>query len=247
MFKSLDDYTKEDWLIANTHGGLDPESEIYRIFRVDFLLKDLREGTNTLVNPCYETQGDDLENPLKHTSFKVDGADHRLFRGMMAEYYAQSWSLDPVDWGTFGEGHDVIRVRVKAGRLFDRLMDQDDPFCSLYYHIGIIAYDDAQAIRDQLDAASYCDFLDSRGYGLLKTVMKIRSDFQKEKEVRLVYIRSPRDGYNTPLKHAVFGDQKQFCSHQYDWTGVIEGFELGPKNRGAPEEIQIAIKSATRE
>ncbi|WPJ94212.1 hypothetical protein SH580_12285 [Coraliomargarita algicola] len=86
MCKSLDNYTKADWLAANTHGGLSHDTNIYRIFRVDFLLADLNSGKNTLVNPCYETQGDDLENPLKDATFEVDGTQHQLFRSMMAEY-----------------------------------------------------------------------------------------------------------------------------------------------------------------
>jgi len=75
--------------------------------------------------------------------------------------------------------------------------------------------------------------------------MKIRSDFKKEQEVRCVYIRSPRDGYDTPNKHAVFGDQHQFCAHHFDWTDVIEDFEFDPNNLGLSDEIVDAIKSVT--
>jgi len=150
MSKSLDNYTKADWLAANTHGGLDQDTPIYRIFRVDYLLEDIRGNKNTLVNPCYETQGDDLENPLKNAKFQIDGNKHRLFQALMAEYYSQSWSLEKVDWGTFGQGHDVIRVRTQAGKFFDRLMDEGDRFYSLFYHMGLISYHDAQEIRDQI-------------------------------------------------------------------------------------------------
>ena len=230
MCKSLDNYTKADWLVANTPGGLSHDTDIFRIFRVDFLLDDLNGGKNTLVNPCYETQGDDLENPLRNAAFEVDGSQHQLFRGMMAEYYSQSWSLSPSPWGTFGEEQDVVRVRTKAGKLFERLMDEEDQFYSLFYHIGLIAYDDAQDIRDRIGAAHFSEFLDSRGYELLRTVMKIRSDFEKEEEVRLVYIRSPWDGYETPLKHPISGDQNQFCAHQFDWADIIDHFEFDPNN-----------------
>jgi hypothetical protein len=246
MCKSLDSYTKADWLAANTHGKLGHDTPIYRIFRVDYLLADIKAGKNTLVNPCFETQGDDLENPLKNAKFGVDGSQHQLFRGLMAEYYSQSWSLSKVDWGTFGQGNDVVRVRVQAGKLFDRLMDEEDRFYSLFYHMGIISYDDAQAIRDQITNAAISDFLDSRGYELLRTVMKIRSDFQKEQEVRLVYIRSPRDGYTNPNKNPISGDQNQFCACQFDWTDVIEGFEFDPKNQGSSDELTEAIRDANK-
>ncbi|MES2440919.1 MAG: hypothetical protein V4584_17775 [Verrucomicrobiota bacterium] len=241
MHKSLDNYTKADWLAANTHGGLSHETDIYRIFRVDYLLGDINGGKITLVNPCYETQGDDLENPLKDAKFEVDGTQHQLFRGLMAEYYSQSWSLAPIPWGTFGDGKDVIRVRTQVGKLFERLMDERDQFCSLFYHIGLITYDDAQDILGRIKGTHFSEFLDSRGYELLRTVMKIRSDFQKEQEVRLVYIRSPREGYETPNRHPVSGDQNQFCAHQFDWTDIIDDFEFDPKNQGATDEIEAAI------
>ncbi|WPJ94213.1 hypothetical protein SH580_12290 [Coraliomargarita algicola] len=107
--------------------------------------------------------------------------------------------------------------------------------------MSLITYDDAQDIRDGIAAAHFSDFLDSRGYELLRTVMKIRSDFDKEQEVRLVYIRSPRDGYDTPLKHPISGDQNQFCAHQFDWTDIIDDFEFDPNNQGSPDEIEDAI------
>lgn len=164
---------------------------------------------------------------------------------MMAEYYSQSWSLAPIPWGTFGEGKDVIRVRTQAGKLFKRLMDEEDRFYSLFYHMGLITYDDAQDIRDQITGAHFSEFLDSRGYELLRTVMKIRSDFQKEQEVRVVYIRSPREGYEAPQKHPVSGDQNQFCAHQFDWTNIIDDFEFDPKNQGVPDKIEAAIGGVT--
>lgn len=244
MSRSLDKYTKEEWVKANTYGGLSYDTPIFRIFRVDYLLADIKGRKNTLVNPCFETQGDDLENPLKNARFGVGGIHHQLFRGLMAEYYSQSWSLSKVAWGTFSRGYDVIRVCVSAGKLFDRLMDEKDRFYSLFYHMGIISYDDAQEIRDQITNARISDFLDSRGYKLLKTVMKIRSDYRKEQEVRLVYIRSPRNGYETPHKHPISGDQNQFCAHQFDWRNMIESFEYDPQNTSSSDDLTEAIKAA---
>jgi hypothetical protein len=241
MNKSVDSYTKADWMEVNTHGGLSLNADICRVFRVDFLLKDIGDGTNTLVHPCYETQKDDLENPLKVAGVSFDGKRQELFRGLMGEYYSQSWSLKPMPWGIFGEGKDTIRVRCKAGALFDRLIDENDPFYGLYYHMGKITYQDAQEIRDAVAKSDFHDFLDSQGYGLLKTVLKIRSDYKKEEEVRLVYCRSPRKGYAYPGRHRVSGDQNQFCSHLFDWRRLIKDYELNPGNRNPGDEIARAI------
>ena len=244
MIKPLDNYTKHDWLLANIHGAIAPATSIYRIFRCDYLLKDITESKNTLVNPCYETQGDDLENPLNSAEFPIDGLNHRPFKGLMAEYFSQSWSLSKVAFGTFGNGHDTIRIKCNAHLLFDRLMDDSDPFYSLFYHMGKISYEDAQKIRDSLKHSDICDFLDSAGYGLLRTVLKIRSDFRKEEEVRLVYIRSPRAGYTNPNKHLLSGSQSQFCAHHFDWRNLIEEYELSPSNPDPGTAIKQAIAHA---
>ncbi|MFV1847588.1 hypothetical protein ACNJRW_15485 [Stenotrophomonas maltophilia] len=233
MAKRLDDYTKDDWLDANLHGPIARDTVIHRVFRADYLLKDLEEGTNTLVHPCFETQGDDLENPLKNASFSVDGHKHQLFSSLMAEYYAQSWSLSKPAWGKFGQGKDTVRVTSTVGDIFSRLMDNGDQFYSLYYHAGLIDYSDAGSIRAGLSRGNFEDFLDSRGYALLKTVLKIRFDFQKEEEVRFVYIRSPRHGYDYPLRQQVSGQQSELCAHTFDWHNSIEGFEFCPNNRAS--------------
>lgn len=243
MRKSLDDYTKEDWILANTHGSIKQDTAIYRVFRVDYLSSDLAKDAITLVNPCYETQDDDLENPLKGAWFGIDGTKHQLFSSLMSEYYSQSWSLEKPSWGYFGEGNDTVRIQSTVGKVFAQLMDSSDPFYSLYYHVGLIEYEDAQLIQDNVKQSNFSEFLDSQGYGLLKTVMKIRANYAKEREVRFVYIRSPRPSYDVPLKHKVFGNQAQYCSHAFDWRNIIDAYEFDPNNRSRHPTLIATIES----
>lgn len=246
MPKSLDDYTKQDWLLANTHGAISPCTVIYRVFRTDHLLSDLTQNVNTLVHPCYETQEDDLENPLKLAEFTVDGAKRQLFSSLMAEYYAQSWSVTKPDWETFGEGEDTVRVASTVGNIFSRLMDERDRFYSLYYHAGLVEYDDSDAIKQEMLRSRYENFLDSQGYGLLKTVLKIRADFRREREVRFVYIRSPRHDHDYPLRNHVFGDQSQFCAHAFEWHGAIDSFAFSPINHSEHPDVRGQLERFTR-
>ena len=243
MRKSMDEYTKDDWVLANTHGSINDATEIIRVFRIDHLLSDLKQGSNTLVNPCYETQEDDLENPLKGAWFEVDGTAHKLFASIMGEYYSQSWSLTKPSWGYFGEGFDTVRIKSTIGKVFRKMMDSSDPFYSLYYHVGLVEYEDAKLIQDKLKQSHYGDFLDSQGYGLLKTVLKVRGGFSKEREVRFVYIRSPRPNNDVPFKHDVFGSQSQFCSHAFDWSGIIDAYALDPDNRCDHPDLIAAIEA----
>ena len=245
MPKLVDDYTKDDWLVANTHGAITQNTVIHRVFRTDHLLGDLKSGINTLVHPCFETQKDDLENPLKDTLFTVDGLQHQLFSSLMAEYYAQSWSLTKPAWGIFGEGEDAVRVTSTVGSIFRRLMDEGDRFYSLYYHAGLVEYHDANAIRQSLVNRNFEDFLDSQSYTLLKTVLKIRADFDRESEVRFVYIRSPRGGNEYPLRHRVFGSQSQFCAHAFNWRGVIQEFEFSPDNTADHPDLHAELERIT--
>lgn len=242
----LDEYTKNEWLDANLHGSVTQDTVIHRVFRADYLLKDLKEGTNTLVHPCFETQEDDLENPLKGALFTVDGHKHQLFSSLMAEYYAQSWSLTKPTWGVFGQGEDTVRVTSTVGNIFRRLMDDNDRFYSLHYHAGLIDYHDAEVIKNGLESKNYEDFLDSRGYALLKTVLKIRSDYQKESEVRFIYIRSPRAGNEYPLRQQVFGPQSQFCAHIFDWHNAISDFEFHPRNRADQLHLREELERLIR-
>ena len=246
MSKLLDDYTKDDWLLVNTHGPICQNTVIHRVFRSDYLLGDLKGGTNTLVHPCFETQGDDLENPLKDAVFTFDGLQHQLFLSLMAEYYTQSWSLAKPSWGMFGEGEDTVRVTSTVGSIFSRLMDEGDRFFSLYYHAGLIEYQDADAIRHSLVDRNFEEFLDSQGYGLLKTVLKIRADYRRESEVRFVYIRSPRGGHEYPLRQQVSGPQSQFCAHAFDWEGAIEDFEFCPGNRADQSILRAELERIKR-
>lgn len=242
MRKSYDDYTKEDWLVARTHGSIKADTVIHRVFRVDYLLSDLRRGVNTLVHPCYQTQHDDLENPLKGAEFEFEGARHQIFLSIMAEYYAQSWSLIKQPWGKFGEGEDTVRVTSTVGKIFSRLMDENDPFYSLHYHVGLIEYEGDHDIKSRIASSGFEEFLDSQGYGLLKTVLRIRADFRQEREVRFVYIRSPREGHAYPLRNQVFGDQLQFCAHSFDWQGAIDDFEFAPTNNSQHKDLCIRLQ-----
>ena len=95
-----DDVTKAQVLNENLHGGVDPSGYVWRIFSCEHLRNDLRDDQMTLVMPCLDTQGDDLENPLRDALFDLEGQKYRLFLNMMSSYFTQSWSLrDDISWG----------------------------------------------------------------------------------------------------------------------------------------------------
>ena len=79
--------------------------------------------------------------------------------------------------------------------------------------------------------------LDSTGFGLLRTVMVIRSDFDSEDEVRLLYIRSPQNDNLFPNINTIYGDFNQYCSHVFDWRNVIDDYAFNPNNSSLNQEI----------
>ena len=157
--KSYDDYRKADWLRHNTDESILNGDYVYRIFNIDHLLKDLKKETMTLVLPCESTQKDDLENPLRDTSFSFEGKEHKLFQTMMSTYYSQSWSKKQIDnWEYFGGGENTIRIKCKASLLFGRLMNIADKYYCHNYHMGNITYEEPVDIKSKLTSTRCSSF-----------------------------------------------------------------------------------------
>lgn len=226
-----DDVTKRQILKENTHGGVDPNSYVWRIFSCEYLLNDLRDDHMTLVMPCRDTQGDNLENPLRDALFDLDGQKYPLFKNMMSSYFTQSWSLrNDILWDHFGTKGDKVRLKCKAGVLFERLMNISDRYYRHNYAMGKIDYHDAEQIRERYENSDFESFLDSQGLDLIETIMILRNKWIDEEEVRLLYIYQPQADNIFPNTHKIHGDKGQFCSHVFDWQDVVEEYEFDPSN-----------------
>jgi hypothetical protein len=227
-----DEKTKRTVLKENCTGDITDDTYVWRICSTKYLEIDIKKDQNTLVMPCFSTQNDALENPLRDKMMDLDGQKYQLFLDMMSTYYTQCWSLsDSLDWDYFGTTGDKIRIKCKANSLFDRLMNISDKFYSLNYHMAVIDYDDAEDIKKRYNIGDFDSFLDSNGASLVKSIMTIQDCWSLEQEVRLLYTYQGQANNSFPATHHIHGSINQYCSHVFDWQDVIEEYEMCPDNK----------------
>jgi hypothetical protein len=239
-----DDKKKQIVLTENTIGTITDDTYVWRICSAKYLKQDIEQDLNTLVMPCYDTQNDTLENPLRDSMMDLDGQKYQLFIDMMSTYYTQCWSLsDSLDWDHFGTNGDKIRIKCKANTLFDRLMNISDKFYSLNYYMGVINYSDPQGIKDRYHTGDFESFLDANGTKLVESIMTIQERWEIEEEVRLLYIYQPQANNTFPTTHKIHGNINQFCGHIFDWQDVIEEYEMCPDNQNDSSELEGWLKA----
>ncbi len=247
MNKSYDDYTKQDWLKENTDSRISEDQYIYRIFNIEHLTNDLKNRTFTLVRPCAKTQNDELENPLRDLHFEFEEGKHQLFRDMMSNFYTQSWSCGPIsNWNYFGGGINTVRVKCRASVVFERLMNTGDKFYNHHYRMGKITYEDVNKIKEELNGRHFESYLDPNGNNLIETIMRLNADFVEEDEIRLLYDRSPDAGNDFPLTNLLFGEEREFCSHKFDWLHVIEDYTFNPNNTNENAEFVKMVNDLSK-
>lgn len=240
---NYDDKTKRTVLKENCTGDITDDTYVWRICSTKYLEIDIEKDQNTLVMPCFDTQNDVLENPLRDSMMDLDGQKYQLFLDMMSTYYTQCWSLsDSLGWDSFGTTGDKIRIKCKANSLFDRLMNLSDKFYSLNYHMAVIDYDNVQDIKKRYSTGDFESFLDSNGALLVESIMTIQDCWDLEQEVRLLYTYQPQANNSFPMTHHIHGSINQYCSHVFDWQDVIEEYEMCPDNKYDNSSIERWLK-----
>lgn len=235
---------KKQVLLENVYGDINASTCVWRIFSARYLLEDVKSNAITLVMPCYETQKDILENPLRDSLSTIDGQKYKLFLNMMSSYYTLSWSLrNDIEWNYFSTLGDKIRVKCKAYTLFDRLMNICDRYYMHNYHMGKIEYRNAHLIKKRYLDNDYESFLESSGLSLVESIMILQDKFTREAEVRLLYDYQPQCDNKFPLMHRIHGNINQYCSHTFDWQDVIEEYEFDPSNRDNHIELEKWLKA----
>jgi hypothetical protein len=228
---NYDEKTKQSVLRENTSSGITKDTYVWRICQTKYLELDLKNDQNTLVMPCFDTQNDLLENPLRDALMNLDSQKYQLFNDMMSTYYTQCWSLrSDIDWSYFGATEDVVRIKCKASVLFDRLVNISDKYYSLHYHMGLIEYKNKINITNSFKSGDFESFLDSNGTALVESIMTLHDQWTDEQEVRLLYVYQPQADNLFPTTHSIHGNIKQYCSHVFDWQNAIEEYEFCPKN-----------------
>ena len=214
--------------------GIEPEKRIHRIFQRDFLQSDMMHNRITLPVASAGSWLDPLENPLANVSGldEVSGAciDYgALVRSFHALCWTQRERARPSDWTSFSHGNPAIRITTTAGKLMQRLVSRDD---SGYMHrtwLVNIEYVESDRIEAMQNLAEVVRRMESTGTLLVLTAAMVRTTFQDESEVRLLY-----DTSLSPLPPGVTLDlssglvQIPLVRIPFDWADFIENSEDGP-------------------
>jgi len=177
----------------NLLNGLDqcpPETPIYRVFRLRYLLKMLRTGRNVLVKPGM--WDDPFENIVfqKH-SFVLDGKRVESSAYVRERFYGQCWTLNREEtdalWRIYSPTKDGVRVTSTVGKLFDGFYREYDWRAWASYFMGTVLYRNEDEIVAFLKRGISAVVLADNRWTASSLLMK-RKEFAHENEVRLLYI-----------------------------------------------------------
>lgn len=195
---------KDAYINANTI-DLDPNTPIFRIFKIENLISTLKDKKLCLVKP--RLWDDPFENFLFNAEGILKDGTHVSFEPIREQFYGQCWSLkEECDglWRNYTSnsckkctdndynkrhGHTPISVKVKTtvGKLMDAFYDETNPFHSLCYFIGKVRYCKISDIVDYLKDAN--NITDTTNINQVLSLLIKRKAFSYEEEVRLVFSR----------------------------------------------------------
>lgn len=116
-----------------------------------------------------------------------------------------------------------------------------DPLAALEFWVGKINYlsdDDRHAFFDDPDWTRHLDTSNRR---LIETVLRVRSHWKDESEVRLVVdrLKDDIDDYFSVLVPPEAGAPR--TAIRFDWTDVVTGLYAGPTLKEADHEALLQI------
>lgn len=214
--------------------GVSVNSDVYRIFQSHYFLEDIQKSEISLVNIHPLMFGDRYENPLLDKPFRCETGEMLTLNGIVTDYYGLSWTEEEKDedwrWEIFTHGKYGIRVKVSLSKLMNEINNVEDNFFMLHYFVGKVDYHNASEIDEWLNNSHYTDFLDSLGQALASSLIKLRDDFEDEKEIRLLYSYMPNS--NDFVKNRVKlsnTTKNRVCKHPFNWNGVVEEVLVDPR------------------
>jgi hypothetical protein len=216
----------EQYKLRNSF-GLDPATEIHRIFQKDYYEKDVSDGYLTLPVASSTIWNDPLENPLEDvmgidpvTGGQID------YGSLVRSFYALCWTdrsdHNPKDWGSFSHGKEAIRITTTVGNLLDRLMTTSD---RLYMHrtwLIDVEYKNPALIQAMKNPAVVINHMESSGARLAASAAVVRTEFSCENEVRLLFDASTKP----ELTNVLYFNNKQYIRIPFDWNGFVNGTVL---------------------
>lgn len=211
--------------------GVKPETKIHRIFQRDFLESDMSSNRITLPTASAGAWKDPLENPVSNVSGPDEVSGLCIDYGaLVRSFYALCWTrrerAKASDWNSFSHGKPATRITTTAGKLKERLVGRED---FNYMHrtwLVNIQYAESDHIEAMQNVTEVVRRMEPTGASLVLTAAVVRTTFQDESEVRLLYDTSLH-----PLPVDVTLDKSSGLDHvplvriPFDWNDFIENRE----------------------
>jgi len=209
--------------------GLDPEKKIHRIFRSSHLKADKGNKVITLPLASGEIWNDPLENPLS----SITGVDEATnapidYGSLVRRFHALCWThrekATSSDWHSFSHDEPATRITTSARKLLSRLFDTCDSGYMNRTWLVQVEYSVGEKIKELQNVHEVQKRIESTGAQLALSVATVRSDYEHEDEVRLLY-----DTSICPLPPEVALDEsKRLVRIPFDWDDFIENQEDNP-------------------
>lgn len=225
---------------------VDLDTPIFRITAAEFLLKDQEEGRLTLTRIDRAQWFDPTENGLLVAEYETEQGEDLSLAELTRHMFGSCWSLRRLgrdeDWEAFAHERPGIRIESTPRKLLAGLISGTrDPLAALKFWVGKINYlsdDDRHAFFDDPD---WIRHLDTSNRRVIETVLRVRSHWKDESEVRLVVDRL---GDALVDSFSVLVPQQSGAPRtaiRFDWTDVVTGLYPGPTLKAADYEALLKV------
>ena len=227
----------------------DPDSPIYRITGANYVLQNIKEGRLTMTRINRSEWGDPTENPLLVAPFRTSDGNDLTLSSLTGNFFGSCWSLRQLgtekDWEAFNHGEPSVRIESTPRKLLNGFQSiANDPYNVLKLWIGTVAYDDLENIRVFFDDPDWEKHLDSSNATLVKTVLRLRSNWKNEQEVRLIFDRFGDDWDNQNAELRPLEVNAPRIAIRFNWSNVVTSLYAGPK---LPASTLADLKKSLRQ
>jgi hypothetical protein len=175
------------------------DDNLWRVFPAERALQLFNEKKNVMVAP--RKWDDPFENFLARCRVPIDTNQFAALDQLTMRFYGQCWCHSEAEtdatWRIYApEKQRGIRIRVRAGTLFDTIYSRQDQNSAVTCFLGQVKYLPEDELTSWLCTLNVVDeLLTSNGVGIAETLLTKRIQFGHENETRLLFVL-PAERYN---------------------------------------------------
>ena len=202
--------------------GTQADESLWRVFPAERALQLFREKKNVLVAPS--KWDDPFENFLARCLVPIENNQFASLEGLTRAFYGQCWCHSEAEtdatWRIYvPEKQRGIRIRVRAGTLFDTVYSPKDQASSIRCFLGKVEYKSEPDLLSWLSALKVQqELLTPDNVNIAKTLLVKRSQFSHENETRLLY-DLPAENYNG----------EEIIKFDFDPSALVQHVLLDPR------------------